>query len=57
MVKGAWVVLILCLIAWPVTMFTVAKEEPPFILSLSWFAIIYTAVDLIQTSRVKDDQK
>jgi len=56
-VRLSWIVLIACLIAWPVTTFTVARDEPPFVLGLSWFAIIYTAWDVIMTSRVHENQK
>jgi hypothetical protein len=41
----AWFLLIGAIIGWPVTQFTVARDEPPFILALSWLAIILTALD------------
>lgn len=44
------------LIAWPVTALTVAKDEPQFVLGLSWFAITLTAADLLSTSDVRDKQ-
>ena len=53
----AWVLLIGSLIAWPVTQATVARDEPPFTLALSWFAITLTAFDVLSTSQVKDKQK
>jgi drug/metabolite transporter (DMT)-like permease len=49
----AWVLLIGSLIGWPLTQFTIAKEEPPFILGLSWLAIILTAADLLSTTDVR----
>lgn len=53
---GAWVLLIGSLILWPVSALTLAKEEPPFVLSLSWLAIILTAVDILSTQDVRDKQ-
>ena len=53
---GAWVLLIASLILWPLSMFTFAKGEPPFILSLSWLAITLTAVDILSTQDVRDKQ-
>lgn len=52
----AWVLLVGSLILWPVSQFTWAKDEPPFILGLSWLAITLTAMDLLKTSRVHKDQ-
>ena len=51
----AWALLIGSLIGWPLSALTVAKDEPPFILGLSWFAITLTAMDLLKTSRVHKD--
>jgi hypothetical protein len=55
-VAFAWVLLVGTLIGWPVSALTWAKDEPPFILGLSWFAITLTAADLLKTSRVHRDQ-
>lgn len=54
---GAWVLLIGALIGWPVTQLTIARDEPPFTLGLSWLAIILTAADLLSTSQVHEEQK
>lgn len=43
----AWGVLIACILGWPLSAFTVAANEPPFILGLSWFALILTAVLIV----------
>jgi hypothetical protein len=51
----AWALLIGSLVLWPVSMFTWAKDEPPFILSLSWLALTLTAMDLLKSSRVHRD--
>jgi hypothetical protein len=37
---AAWVLLAGSLVGWPVSMLTWARHEPPFILSLSWLAIV-----------------
>lgn len=43
-------------IGWPVSALTVAKGEPPFVLGLSWLAIILTSADLLSTSQVHEEQ-
>lgn len=53
---GAWVLLVGSIVGWPVTALTVAKGEPPFVLGLSWLAIILTSADLLSTSQVHEDQ-
>ena len=55
-VRGAWVLLIGSLIGWPWSAFTVAKDEPPFILGLSWLAITLSALDLLSTQQVHEKQ-
>lgn len=52
----AWVLLVGSLIGWPVSALWLAKDEPPFVLGLSWLAIALTAADLLKTSRVHRDQ-
>lgn len=52
----AWFIFIGCAIGWPLSMFTVARGEPPFILSLSWLALMLTAWDVINTSDVRREQ-
>lgn len=54
---GAWILLIGATIGWPVSALTVAKEEPPFILGLSWLAIILTAVDILATQDVRKQEE
>jgi hypothetical protein len=51
-----WALLILSLIGWPLTQFTIARDEPPVVLALSWLAIILTAVGIIVSAYVKRDQ-
>lgn len=53
---AAWCLLVGSIIGWPVTQLTIAKDEPPFTLGLSWLAIILTASDLLSTSQVHEEQ-
>lgn len=50
------VLLIVSIIGWPLSALTWAKDEPPFVLGLSWLAIILTCADLLSTSQVREDQ-
>jgi hypothetical protein len=45
------------LIGWPLSACTVAKEEPPFILGLSWLALSITALDVAATTDVRKEQE
>lgn len=55
-VVAAWVLLIGAVLGWPLSMLTVAKGEPPFVLSLSWLAILIEAVTLLTSSQVHEEQ-
>jgi len=52
----AWCLLVGAIVGWPVTQLTIARDEPPFTLGLSWLAIILTAADLVSTSQVHQEQ-
>lgn len=52
----AWVLLVGSLIGWPISALTVARDEPQFVLGLSWLAIVLTSADLLSTSQVHEDQ-
>ncbi len=52
----AWVLLVGAVIGWPVSQLTFAKDEPPFVLALSWLAIILTAWDVLNTADVRNQQ-
>lgn len=41
---------------WPLSMLTYARDEPPVVLSLSWFAIVLTALNILATVDVRDKQ-
>jgi len=49
----AWAMFWASLIGWPLSI--IFTDEPPFILSLSWFAITSTAWDIICTTELKDE--
>ena len=51
-------VVVLTIIGWVVTMFTVASTEPRWTLSLSWLALTLTAIDWLTTAdvRVKEEE-
>lgn len=51
--RVAGVMVIVASIGWPATQFTVARDEPPFTLGLSWFAIVLTALDIYLTTDVR----
>lgn len=55
-VHGAIGLLVLSLIGWPLTALTIAKDEPFVVLSLSWLAITFTAIDIIATTDVRREQ-
>lgn len=44
-------------IGWPWSALTVAREEPQFILGLSWVAIITTALTFIEAAAVRKRQE
>lgn len=54
---AAWVLLVGSIIGWPLTQATIAADEPPFTLGLSWLAIVLTAADLLSTSQVHEEQE
>lgn len=52
----AWILLAGSTIGWPISLFTWARDEPPFVLSLSWLALIIGAAELLTSSQVHEDQ-
>lgn len=44
------------LIGWPLSALTLARHEPPFVLGLSWLAIIVSSAELLTASQVHQDQ-
>jgi hypothetical protein len=53
----AWVLLIGSLIGWPLSALTLARDEPQFVLGLSWLAITLTAYDTLETTSVRNKQE
>lgn len=52
-----WTLLIGSIIGWPLSAIWWARHEPPFILALSWLAIILTAIDILNTVYVQIKQE
>jgi hypothetical protein len=52
----ALVVLLVCLVCWPASALWWAKDEPQFVLHLSWAAIVLTILDWLTTSDVRREQ-
>lgn len=53
---AAWLLLAGSIVGWPVSMLTWARAEPPFILSLSWLAIVIESASLLTSSQVRENQ-
>jgi hypothetical protein len=56
LIAFAWICLVLSTAGWPVSAFTWAKEEPQFVLGLSWFAIIQGSFIFLVQSYIKKGQ-
>lgn len=41
---------------WPLSALWLAKDEPPFVLGLSWAALTLTALDILATSVVREQE-
>lgn len=50
-----WGLLIGSLIGWPLSQLTIARDEPPFILGLSWGAIVLNAWGIIVACQINKD--
>ncbi len=55
-VRLAAVLLVVSILGWPVSAVTIARDEPPTVLGLSWMAIALTALDVLFTSQVHEKQ-
>lgn len=51
----SWVMIAVCAFGWPYSILT--TEEPIWILSLSWAALLFTAVGVIVTVDIKKTQE
>lgn len=56
-VRAAWALLAVTLVAWPVSALTVAKEEPQFVLGLSFLAIVVTCLDVVSSADIRKKQE
>lgn len=52
----AWTLLATSVLGWPISALTFAKGEPVTVLGLSWLAIALTAVDILFTVNVRNQQ-
>jgi hypothetical protein len=55
--RAALALVVVSLVGWPASCLTVAKDEPQFVLGLSWLAITLTAADILATSDVRTKQE
>lgn len=53
---AAWGLLTVSLVGWPISALTVARDEPQFVLGLSWAAIIIEATNLLTASQISEEQ-
>ena len=53
----AWALLVGSLIGWPLSAFLWAKDEPPFVLGLSWLAITLTALDILASQDIRQQHE
>jgi hypothetical protein len=54
--NAALALVVITLIGWPLSAFWFARDEPQFVLALSWLAITLTAVDIAATTDVRAEQ-
>jgi hypothetical protein len=47
----AWIMFLGCIVMWPVAAFWLAKDEPQFVLGLSFLALIYEGFNAIQIAK------
>lgn len=53
---AAWILLTGSLLGWPISMLTWARDEPPFVLGLSWLAIVIESASLLTGSQIHESQ-
>jgi uncharacterized membrane protein YfcA len=56
-IRMAWVLFLGSLCGWPLSALTVARDEPQFVLGLSWLAITLTSLDILCTTDVRKGQE
>ncbi len=50
-----WICFLAPIIAWPITALTVAKDEPAFVLGLSYLAVVLSGATILLQALVKRD--
>lgn len=55
-VIAAWVLLVGSAVCWPLAAFWWARDEPPFVLGLSFMALILESCSLLTSSQVHEEQ-
>jgi hypothetical protein len=55
--RAAWTLLAVCLVGWPLSVFWLAPEEPRFVLSLSWAALVIESVNVLSVQDVRKQQE
>ncbi len=55
--RAAGLLVVVTVCGWPITALTVAKDEPQFVLGLSWMALTLTGLDILATSDVRAEQE
>lgn len=53
----AWLLLVGSLAGWPLSALTWARDEPQFVLGLSWVALAFVALDYLKSARAHRDQE
>jgi len=51
----SWICLVVALVGWPVSALTWARDEPAFILGLSWLALVLTSYGNIVSAQVNKE--
>ncbi len=54
---AAWFLLIGSIIGWPLAAFGPARDEPQFVLGLSFMALIIESASLLTASQVRENQQ
>ncbi len=53
---AAWILLIGSAVGWPIAAFGPARDEPQFVLGLSFMALIVESASLLTSSQVHEEQ-
>lgn len=53
-VRAAMVLLLFCMVAWPITSLTVLADEPQGVLAISWITLIVDSSIVVITTDIAD---